>query len=115
MRNADYRKFAECFVSFEEIEDEEGNIVTVRVPVSDQNQICQSLSQLLGKEIRVEEKTNARRIYSLVKQGGGIGGEISGEAGEAMGDGSFAALMEEARKYIGMDYVWGGSSPGGRI
>ncbi len=66
MRNADYRKFAECFVSFEEIEDEEGNIVTVRVPVSDQNQICQSLSQLLGKEIRVEEKTNARRIYSLV-------------------------------------------------
>ena len=111
MRNADYRKFAECFVSFEEIEDEEGNIVTVRVPVSDQNQICQSLSQLLGKEIRVEEKTNARRIYSLVKQGGGIGGEISGEAGEAMGDGSFAALMEEARKYIGMDYVWGGSSP----
>ena len=28
-----------------------------------------------------------------------------------MGDGSFAALMEEARKYIGMDYVWGGSSP----
>ena len=94
MRNADYRKFAECFVSFEEIEDEEGNIVTVRVPVSDQNQICQSLSQLLGKEIRVEEKTNARRIYSLVKQGGGIGGEISGEAGEAMGDGSFAALME---------------------
>ena len=86
MRNADYRKFAECFVSFEEIEDEEGNIVTVRVPVSDQNQICQSLSQLLGKEIRVEEKTNARRIYSLVKQGGGIGGEISGEAGRKHGN-----------------------------
>lgn len=36
---------------------------------------------------------------------------MNGEAGEAMGDGSFAALMEEARKYIGMDYVWGGSSP----
>ena len=67
MRRADYRKFAECFVSFEEIEDEKGNIVTVTVPVSDQNQICQSLSQLLGKEIRVEDKTNARRIYSLVK------------------------------------------------
>ena len=111
MRRADYRKFAECFVSFEEIEDEKGNIVTVTVPVSDQNQICQSLSQLLGKEIRVEDKTNARRIYSLVKQGGGIGGGMNGEAGEAMGDGSFAALMEEARKYIGMDYVWGGSSP----
>ena len=106
MRNADYRKFAECFVSFEEIEDEKGDIVTVTVPVSDQNQICQSLSQLLGKRYVWRIKPNARRIYSLVKQGGGIGGEISGEAGEAMGDGSFAALMEEARKYIGMDYVW---------
>ena len=59
----------------------------------------------------MEDKTNARRIYSLVKQGGGIGGGMNGEAGEAMGDGSFAALMEEARKYIRMDYVWGGSSP----
>ena len=54
----------------------------------------------------MEDKTNARRIYSLVKQGGGIGGGMNGEAGEAMGDGSFAALMEEARKYIRMDYVW---------
>ena len=31
--------------------------------------------------------------------------------GEAMGDGSFAALMAEATKYIGWPYVWGGSSP----
>ena len=31
--------------------------------------------------------------------------------GEALDDPAFAALMEEATKYIGWPYVWGGSSP----
>lgn len=31
--------------------------------------------------------------------------------GEALNDPAFAALMEEATKYIGWPYVWGGSSP----
>ncbi|MBS6956175.1 MAG: C40 family peptidase [Enterocloster asparagiformis] len=31
--------------------------------------------------------------------------------GEALSDPSFAALMEEATKYLGYPYVWGGSSP----
>ena len=31
--------------------------------------------------------------------------------GQAMGDGSFSALMAEATRYIGYPYVWGGSSP----
>lgn len=28
-----------------------------------------------------------------------------------MGDGTYAAMLEEAQKYIGYNYVWGGSSP----
>jgi hypothetical protein len=38
-------------------------------------------------------------------------GPTFGYAGAPMGDGTFAALMAEAEKFIGWPYVWGGSSP----
>ncbi|GHU52742.1 peptidase M24 [Clostridia bacterium] len=37
--------------------------------------------------------------------------DFSGVPPEALSDPEFAALMAEATKYIGMPYVWGGSSP----
>lgn len=39
------------------------------------------------------------------------GPEIPDNPGEPIGDGSFDALIEEAEKYLGYPYVWGGSTP----
>lgn len=66
-----------------------------------------------------------RQIYTVMQQLKGNkpylwegiynGGEDTGPSyeipGEALNDPAFAALMEEATKYIGWPYVWGGSSP----
>ncbi|MBQ8766159.1 MAG: C40 family peptidase, partial [Clostridia bacterium] len=54
-------------------------------------------------------------LVSVLRYGmaraGDDGVVYSGPKPEAYSDATFAQLMQEAEKYIGLPYVWGGSSP----
>lgn len=109
MNDDDYRGFADCFVAYEEREDENGELYTAAVPISDLAAVYDNLAVLLGRTITDEDRTNAQRIYVLAKYGTAEGSGLP--LGEPVGDGSFAALIAEGEKYLGYPYVWGGSSP----
>ena len=110
MNDGDYRRFADCFVTYEEREDEDGESYTVAVPVTDLETVYGNLSAALGMTVTVENKSNAQRIYTLAKYGRVSPGS-SLPPGAAMGDGSYAALIVAAEKYLGFPYVFGGSTP----
>ena len=55
MDREDYRAFADCFVTYEDREDEEGNTYTVAIPITDQQTIYENLSAVLDQSITMED------------------------------------------------------------
>ena len=104
MDEGDYRAFADCFAEYEEREDEEGETYTVAIPIQSLNMVYGNLAAELNQEVSLEDKTNVQRIYMLAKYGVSVPGGNGLPPGQAMGDGSFSALMAEATRYIGYPY-----------
>ena len=95
MDGGDYQRFADCFVTYEEREDEDGETYMVAVPISDLETVYRNLTSEFGGAVTVEDRTNAGRIYMLAKYGNVSAG--SGlPPGAAMGDGSFSGLYAGA-------------------
>ena len=89
-----YAGFVDCFVG--EKEDDE---------------IYEELEDYLSYEFTETEKMEIRNLYLFIKYGYATTDKITGIPGEAFNDATFAQLMQEATKYIGFPYQWGGSTP----
>ena len=89
-----YAGFVDCFVG--EKEDDE---------------IYEELEDYLSYEFTETEKMEIRNLYLFIKYGYATTDKITGIPGEAFNDETFAKLMQEATKYIGFPYQWGGSTP----
>ena len=89
-----YAGFVDCFMG--EKEDDE---------------IYEELEEYLSYEFSETEKVEIRNLYLFIKYGYSATDKITGIPGEAFNDETFAKLMQEATKYIGFPYQWGGSTP----
>lgn len=89
-----YAGFVDCFMG--EKEDDE---------------IYEELEDYLSCEFTETEKMEIRNLYLFIKYGYATTDKITGIPGEAFNDATFAKLMQEATKYIGFPYQWGGSTP----
>lgn len=113
-----YEDFINCFVVLHEPESEDES-VTYSI-IEDIDKIYLNISELSGVVLTDIEKENINNLYLYIKYGYTASTVMPGNPDinwsdeippEALNDSTFVKLMNEATKYIGYPYVWGGSSP----
>ena len=98
-----FSAFVNCFV----YTDDAGNLSAIK----EMDEAYISISQLIGRAITESDKQNINGTYLLIKYGYAASPRLGGIPGEAFNDAIFAKLMNEATKFIGYPYAWGGSTP----
>lgn len=110
MDSSFYYSFVECFVT--RGVDEDGNET---VTPCDLETALIRLSEVTGKMTEHITRQQVDELCAVLQYGissaGNDGIQYSGPSPDAYSDATFAQLMNEATKYIGFPYVWGGSSP----
>ena len=105
-----YDSFVECFVT--RSTDDEGNEI---VSPCDLDTALSRLGSVTGKDVSGITKQQIAELASVLRYGimtaGDDGNTYTGPVPSAYSDATFAKLMNEATKYIGYPYLWGGSSP----
>ena len=114
----DYRKFADCFVTYEErtrtvtTENEDGTVTeteetyTVAVPIEDLSLVYQNISAVMGVEVTTEQQGNADSVYGLIRYG--YTGSGSGFAGSDVpfigADGFCSPIGENWRSVVTSEF-----------
>lgn len=114
----DCRKFADCFVAYEErtrtvtVEHEDGTnteeeeTYTVAVPIKDLEAVYENLHAAMGVEITEDQRSNAESIYSLIRYGytGGSGSFEGADVPFIGADGFCSPIGENWRSVVTSEF-----------
>ena len=113
----DCRKFADCFVTYEErtrtvteerddgTTTEEEETYTVAVPIEDLEAVCENIRTAMGAEVTEDQRSNADSIYNLIRYGYTGGSSFEGADVPFIGaDGFCSPIGENWRSVVTSEF-----------